>query len=934
YPVRLDPGTDDLGTAVLRVREQLRALPDNGIGFGLLAGRLDAPAPQVLFNYLGRLPDVEFGAGADPDQPLGHVLEINADARAATLSWAGAVLSEESVRDLARLWLAALAEPCAEVLPASPLQQGFFFHAQAGTDVYLVQQVIELRGAVDAARLRRAVQALVRRHPPLRAGFRQWDDGRVVQVIAGEVAVPFREVTAGPVAGIAEDERSKRFDLADPPLLRAALVRGGPDQSWLVLTLHHIVADGWSVPVMVKEILALYTDPATLQPVTPYRQYTDWLAGRDLAAARQAWRTELAGVDEPTRLAPETGRPGRSERIRIELSGAGTASLRTLARDRDLTVSTVVHAAWGLLLGRLTGREDVVFGSTVSGRAAPVPGIEAMVGLFANTVPVRMRWGASDSVASVLRRLHTAQTALLDHQHLGLAELHRLAGVDELFDTLVVFENYPVDPALRAGDGPLTVAGVEFFGEGHYPLAVIVLPGDRLVLELSYDTSRLDPDYVRRIAQALTDLLDSVAAQPDQTVARLPAPDFALVGPVLDNPPTTLHALFEAQAARTPEATALIAGQERVSYAELNARADALAATLAGAVVPVQRHRSVDAVVAMLAALKSGAAYLPIDPDLPADRVRLLRAEALAAPAPPADPAARPAYLIYTSGSTGTPKGVLVPHSAVLNQIRWLQHEFPLTPGERVLHQISPGFDPSVIEVFWPLTQGATVVVARPGGQGDPAYLAALLAEHRITTMVLVSSLLAAFLDALAVTGNLDAARSLRRVFSGGDTLRAEVASRWRTLLGVPLHHVYGPTETTVQVCRWPVTGAERTVPIGHPVANTRLYVLDRYLRPAPAGELYVAGAQLALGYHNRTGLTAGRFVADPFGAPGERMYRTGDLVRFGPDGALVFTGRTDQQLKIRGHRAEPGEIESRLAAQPGVARAAVTYRDRRLTGY
>jgi amino acid adenylation domain-containing protein/non-ribosomal peptide synthase protein (TIGR01720 family) len=940
FPIRLDQGSDSRA-AVMRVREQLKALPDNGIGFGLVSHLIDAPRPQLLFNYLGRLSGAEFSAGRDPRMPLAHTLEVNVITTGqltATFTWAGEILAESSVTALATEWRIALEELVGtpEMLPASPLQEGFFFHAQLESDVYQVQQVIELTGNVNPSAMRRAAQRLVDRHAPLRAGFQQLEDGRVVQIIADQLTVPFRGVTDQDANIVAAQERSAPFDLASPPMLRCVLVRETDGRSSLVLTLHHIVADGWSVPIMIRELLELYGEEPRLAAVTPYRDYSDWLASRNREAAREAWRTELANIDEPTRLTTGSTRHPRPERIEIQLSKEDTVRLLATARASDLTLSTVVHGAWGLLLGRITGRDDVIFGTTVSGRGADVPGIESMVGLFANTLPTRMRWRPIDPITTALANLQGSQSALLDHQYLGLAELQRMAGLGDLFDTLVVVENYPVDRELRDPTGTLTVTGVEFFGEGHYPLAVIVLPGDNLSLQLSYDANRLDAGRVRTIADWLTRVLRSIATQPDQPVGRIDiAPSKPLIGPHQAAPQATIHELFETQAARTPHATALIAEDEQLTYAELDQRATQLAERLAarpGDIVPIAMPRGIEAIVTMLAVLKSGAAYLPIDVDHPAERVEFMLRDTRNATT-----ATTAAYLMYTSGSTGRPKGVVVPHRAVVNQLLWLRRQFGLTIHDRVLHQVSTSFDPSALEIFWPLSQGAAVVLARPGGQGDPGYLARLIRDQGVTTMVVVSSMLAAFLDAVEITGDLASTASLRRVFSGGDALSGPVAERWLAATGVPVYHVYGPTEATIQVTWWQADAPTATVPIGRPVANTRLHVLDHYLRPVPPGEpgeLYIAGAQLAIGYHNRTGLTAERFVADPFGAQGERMYRTGDLVRLDENGALSYLGRVDDQVKIRGNRVELGEIESHIAAVPGVRQAAVIHRDRRLIAY
>ncbi|MCW6009240.1 amino acid adenylation domain-containing protein, partial [Micromonospora sp. CPCC 205371] len=840
-------------------------------------------------------------------------------------------------------------------LPLTPLQEGFFFHAHLdpASDVYAVRLMVELHGPLDAAALRDAAQALLDRHAPLRAGFHQRTGGGVVQVMREGAEVPGREAA---LSGYPENERAARasavgdsepFDLAKPPLLRFTLIRGDQARHWLALRFHHIVADGWSVSVLLRELLSRYGG-GELPAVTPYPAYLGWLSGRDRTAALDAWRRALDGVDEPTLLAGGgVAAAPRPAEVRVALPADLTAALTARARERGLTLGTAIQGAWGLLLSRLTGRCDVVFGTTVSGRAAEVDGIESMVGLFINTLPVRVRCRPEQPLGQVLGRLQASQTDLLDHQHVGLAEVQRLAGLGDLFDTLVVVENYPVDGELRDPSGALRVTGLDYVDTGHYPLAVIVLPAERLELRLKHDAARVDGATARRIADQLVRVLSAIAADPDQPAGRVDVSTVeeraALAGNVREVAPATLVDAFAAQAARRPGATAVVEDGTAVSFGELDHRSSVLAGLLRARgvgpeqVVAVALPRSADLITALLGVLKAGAAYLPVDVDYPADRVSFMLADSGAAfvvtpsvmadlegpPAPATAHPDSPAYLIYTSGSTGTPKGVLVTHRAVTAQLAWAQDRFPLGPDDRVLHQLSASFDPSILEIFWPLGAGATVVLAPPGAHRDPAVLARLIGEHGVTTLTTVSSVLGAFADVAATEPGVFG--SMRRVFAGGDALPAEVAARWRAATGVPVYNVYGPTEAAIQVTCHEV-GGERggTVPIGRPVWNTRLYVLDGALHPATAGELYIAGVQLARGYHGRPGVTADRFVADPFGGPGERMYRTGDRVRRRPDGTLEYLGRADQQVKIRGNRVEPGEVEARLRGQPGVAEAAV----------
>ncbi|GAA2410191.1 hypothetical protein GCM10010191_18690 [Actinomadura vinacea] len=929
-------------------------------------------------------------------------------------------LSQEDADRLTRL-----AGDLPEVLPLAPLQEGFFFHTlvdEPSGNVYVVQHVLELSGPVDGTALRRAAQTVLDRHAPLRAGFARLDDGRVVQFVpGGPTALPWREID---LSGLDEDERAARaaavvaeeqtrgFDLERPPLLRCTLVRHGEERHELVMMFHHIVADGWSVQVMLRELLEFYEpsgtrdeEPRVQATAAPYRKYLTWLAGRDREAALAAWRTALDDLERPTRLtealppprgadAPPAEGRHRAD-VRLELSERATAELAACARRHGLTLGTLVQGAWGFLLGRMTGSGDVVFGTAVSGRVADVDGIESMVGMFVNTLPVRMSWRPGQSLAAALTRLQEEQSALLDHQYLGLVRIQRLAGTGDLFDTLIVLENYPEEQDLRDPSGTVEITGIDFTNVEQYPLALIVLPGDRLALRIDHDLARIDAATAARIAERLVGVLEAVAADPERPVARVepPAADerarAALAAEPLDPVAPTLDAAIAAQAARTPEATA-VTGDGPVpdlTYAELDRRAHALArrlrarGTRPGDIVAVAVPRSVDMVVALLGTLKAGAAYLPLDVDLPMKRLAymlrdsgtrtvvttreaaermpgsdgvalFLDDEETPGDAPDDDPLEpragtagpdHPAYLIYTSGSTGLPKGVLVPHRAIVRQLTWLRERFPLGVDDRVLHHLSAGFDASLMELFWPLCTGAGIVPARPGGQRDPAHLLSRIREHRVTTLAMVPSMLAAFLQSAQDAGDLECVRNLRRAFSGGEALTGEFAGHWGELTGVPLYNVYGPTETTIQVAHWEYDGAEgaegaegaASVPIGRPVAGTRLYVLDGSLRPVPtgaAGELYVAGVQLAHGYHGRAGLSAERFVADPFGAPGERMYRTGDLVRRsvrdeaggGRVEYLTYVARVDRQVKVRGNRIELGEIEAWIAAEPGVRRAAV----------
>ncbi|PVE12341.1 non-ribosomal peptide synthetase, partial [Streptomyces scopuliridis] len=1068
YPVRLDPGTpdwDDVGRALKVVKEQLRAVPDTGIGYGLLrhlnprtAPVLAAlPTPQIGFNYLGRLETgteadwaVESASGgADDGMPFVHALEIDALTHdspdgaqlSATWTWPDALFSEDDIRDLAETWfraldaLAAHAEQpgtggrtpsdlplvpldqgeiellerscpaLADVLPLSPMQEGLLFHAlfdEEAADVYTVQLFLGMEGDLDVRALRSAAETLLRRHPNLRSGFRHEQVSRPVQVVHHEVELDWDiqdlrgldpDEQSARLAGVAAGERGRRFDLAAPPLVRFVLVRLADDRFRLLMTVHHILLDGWSMPLLAQELFALYVrrgDDTGLPRPTPYRDYLVWLAGQDREAAEQAWRLALAGVEEPTLLAPGGAERGAlpPERVALELSPELTTALGDRARHLGLTLNTVVQGAWAVLLGRLTGREDVVFGATVSGRPPEIAGIESMVGLFINTLPVRVELRQDETLAQLLTRLQEQQSALMEHQYVGLHDIQRQADVGELFDTLTVFENYPLDPGLLDVSGTgLRVTDADADDATHYPLTLVVVPGARLGLRLGYRPDLLTAETAGSIGARLGRLLEAVAATPDRPVGEIDVLDAAERERVLVEwnaterrvPSVTLPELFEAQAARTPRATAVVFEGRELSYAELNARANRLARLLVdrGAgpegYVALALPRSQELIVALLAVLKSGAAYVPVDPDYPAERIRyildntrpalMLTKRDVDAALTATDGTDRlvlddprtgaalgaygdtdltdadrlaplgvlnTAYVIYTSGSTGRPKGVLVPHEGIVNRLRWMQGRYGLDASDRVLQKTPSGFDVSVWEFFWPLIEGATLVVARPEGHKDPAYLARLIREERVTTLHFVPSMLQVFLTEPAAAQ----CDSLRRVVCSGEALPGELRAKFFETLDVPLHNLYGPTEASVDVTSWECAAHDPAgpVPIGAPVWNTQVRVLDSRLRPVPvgvAGELYLAGVQLARGYLGRPGLTGERFVADPYGGvAGGRMYRTGDVVRWRSDGNLEYLGRVDEQVKIRGFRVELGEIEAVLAGYPGVRQVAVIARE------
>ncbi|MFJ8475255.1 amino acid adenylation domain-containing protein [Kitasatospora sp. NPDC094011] len=1066
YPVRLAPGPLGwsevtaagplLGRALGRVKEQLRAVPDNGIGYGLLRHLNPATTPvlagyaepQVEFNYLGRFQpegvtaeDVLAGAeamteGAAPELALGRVLGLDATTvdtpqgplLVAQWSWAGELLTAERVRALAEAWftalgalarhaerpdagghtpsdfplvaldqaevdrLAELHAPAAlvDVWPTSPLQQGMAFHAAYdtdGADVYTSVCTFDLTGPVDAERLRTAAEDLLRRQPNLKAGFHQRADGPPVQAVPDRVDLPFTVVDltghTDPEAEadrIAAAEYGRRFDLARPPLLRCTLLTLAPGRHRLIASAHHILLDGWSTPLFAEELWALYFGQP-LPPAAPYREYLRWITRRDDAAARAAWARALDGTDEPTLLAPgrSAAVPRLPLRLHTGLTPTATEALGRTARRYGVTLNTLVQAAWGVLLARLTGREDVLFGTTVSGRPHDLPGVERMMGLLINTVPVRVALDPAESWGQLLLRLQHEQSALLDHQHLSLTEIQQLAGLGSLFDTVTVYGNYPDPSALDAADpsGATRVTLVEDVDSAHYPLVLALTPGDGLHLRLDHQPDAFTPAEARTLLDRFLALLDRIVADPAELLGTVevltPEERDRLLtggrGPVADLPQGSVPELFEARAAATPDAVALVAGDTALSYAELNARANGLALRLVAAgvrtetPVAVLLERSPALVVAVLAVLKAGGTYVPLDDAQPEERLRAVLADAGAGLAvtdrdhpaltglttltvgeETADnlglrfPADQLAYVMHTSGSTGVPKGIGITHRSIVDLA--LGGAFDRDAHDRVLVHSPTAFDASTYEVWAPLLAGGRLVIAPPGRLGI-AELARLFGGQRVSGAFITVGLF----NVLA-TEAPESFAGMREVWTGGDIASPTAMRRvLEACPGLRVLNVYGPTETTTFATRHPMATAAEvpdSVPIGRPLPNTRAYVLDAGLRPVPVGvqgELYLAGPGLARGYVGRPALTAERFTADPYGAPGARMYRTGDLARWTTTGELEFVGRADDQIKLRGFRIELGEVESAFAAHPAVRQVIALVRedrpgDRRLVAY
>ncbi|MGW1193057.1 amino acid adenylation domain-containing protein [Streptomyces sp. NPDC002559] len=873
------------------------------------------------------------------------------------------------------------------VLPLTPLQEGLLFHAQyddqPGPDVYVMQLGLDIDGPLDVPALHTAARALLERHGNLRAGFRH-DGPRALQFIPKTVELPWHEADLtdlpeqereAALREITERDRAARFDLRTPPLLRFTVVRVTPDRHRLLVTNHHILLDGWSAPVLVRELFELYAaggDAAALPAVTPYRYHLAWLAKRDREGAVRAWSSALEGLEEPTMLAAMPDDRSTSvlpSRVIGRLSPETTRRLTERAREHGITLNTVVQAAWGLLLGRLTDRRDVTFGMTLAGRSPEIPGVHTMVGLFLNTVPVRVRIRPEESLLALCGRIQEEQQALMSHQHLGLAEIQRAAGLGELFDTLTVLENFPVDPAALTLPGGLSVAGFFSTDGAHYPLALMVIPGSSLELRFTYRSDAFDEAEIEGFRKRLTAVLESFVDDPSGQAGAVELLDDAERALLLDEwnpapvpvPARTVPELLALRTAETPDREALVRGDRSLTYAELSHRVEQIAAWLLDRgvrpeePVGIAMDRSAEFVLAVLGVLRAGAAYVPVDHRWPLSRRDYVLGDsgtslileqgdlpdeypvpAGGVPMPPGPE--RIACIMYTSGSTGRPKGVAVTHRGIGDLVA--DSLFAGGAQERVLMHSAHAFDASTYEMWTPLLNGGTLVVGPPG-ELDVATIGRTIAEGRVTAALFTTGLFR-----LIAAEAPETFRPLREVWAGGEAVPA--ASVRQVLDACPditVVDAYGPTEVTVIAAAHPLTAdgpVPDPVPIGRPFDGKRVYVLDSGLNLCPVGvpgELYVSGVGLARGYLGRAGLTSERFVADPFGAPGSRLYRTGDVVRWCADGVLEFVGRRDNQVKLRGFRIELGEIESVLAGHEAVGQVAVMVREdrpgvRQLVGY
>jgi len=897
------------------------------------------------------------------------------------------------------------------IYPLSPTQQGMLFHSLLApkSGVYFNQWLCVLTGSFQKAVWQRAWQDVVERHEPLRTLFVWEGQEKPLQVVRRRVALPSQELDWRALSAdeqtvkleeFLRTDRQRGFDLGRAPLMRLTLIRVNESHYELVWSYHHLIMDGWSAYLVLTEMVAVYEAISqgreyASEPRSSYRAYIHWLQGQDLSKAEEFWRAALKGFTAPTPLwgnRLDEGRAKQDYEIAAQISRPSSslsAALRSFGGRHDLTLSSLVHGAWALLLNRYSGEEDVIFGSTVSGRPPELRGVESTVGLFINTLPVRARFSPQDLVLAWLKDFQNQLMELRRYEYSPLVEVQGWSDVrygQPLFESLVDFVNYPVDASVsEQRSTTLKISNIRSVERTNYPLVLVVQQRKELAIKIYYETRRFDAAAVTRMLGHFSTLLESIVSNPEQRLSDLPLLTSAERQQIVvewnrtevDYPrDRCLHEFIEEQAERTPEAVAVVFEDQQLTYRQLNERANQLAHYLQklgvgpDTLVGICVERSAEMVLGLLGILKAGGAYVPLDPEYPRERLafmledagvpvlltqahltaslpihqaRLVRLDAdwpliskeSAGQVTSSVGAEHLAYMIYTSGSTGRPKGVLIQHQSLVNFLKAMEHSPGITEEDKLLSVTSLSFDISGLELYLPLIVGAQVTIAPRQVAADGSRLASLIKECGATIMQATPTTWRLLLEA-----GWEGSQHLK-ILCGGEAWSTELA---RVLLPrcASLWNMYGPTETTV----WSSVAkieANQPVLVGPPIANTTFYVLDRNCQPVPIGvpgELHIGGIGLARGYHNRTEATAEKFIPDPFRSePGARLYKTGDLARYLPNGAVEYLGRLDHQVKIRGFRIELGEIESVLAALPGVRETVVVARedvpgDKRLVAY
>ncbi|MDJ0732652.1 MAG: amino acid adenylation domain-containing protein [Nostocaceae cyanobacterium] len=1068
------------GVALKSIKEQLRRLPQRGIGYGILCYLSEGeirqqlqtlPTPEVSFNYLGqfnqellpssiaKLAKESPGRVQNSLQHRQHLLELDGmivDGQL-QINWTYSQnfhhretiisLAQELITNLQTLIAHCLSPeaggytpsdfPLAKlnqeqleqilahlqtgnnkthwrnitnIYPLSPMQEGILFHSlytpQSGA--YFEQFVCTLQGNLDLQAFEQAWLQVVTRHSVLRTAFLWGVSDQSLQIVYRQVPVSLKILDwrslppskqQEQLQTFLEQQRKQNLPLDQAPMMNLTLIQMSDDLYEFVWGHHHLLLDGWSLSLVVKEVFSLYhgylrgeEQNLPLKPAQPYAHYIEWLQNQDIKAAELYWQEKLQGFTAPTPLTfkkpsfNQDQQPTRNNLHEISLTKEAIANLESFARQQQLTVNTLIQGAWALLLSHYSRESDVVFGVTVSGRPPAMVGVESMVGLFINTLPIRVQISETVEVLPWLRSLQTQQVESEEYSYSFLVDIQKWSEIPQgmpLFESLVVFENYPVDTSLLGENSGLAISNVGVIEQTNYPLTLLVNTGWEMFLKLSYDPNRFDSATITQIGEHFQTILSGIVANPQQHLLEVPMLTatereqllFAW-NPTQDSYPQEqlLHQLFEEQVSRTPDAVAVVFADQQLTYHELNCRANQLANYLrklgvsTGSLVGICVERSLETVVGIMGILKAGGAYVPMDPDYPQERLAYLLSDVQASvlltqqrllsklPEHQAEvvcldtewsviaeqketlleldnlASQRPAYVIYTSGSTGLPKGCVVTHTNVVRLLKATQQWYEFNCNDVWLLFHSYAFDVSVWELWGALLYGGKIIVVPYWTHRSPAELLKLLESEKVTVLNQTPSVFKQLLQAHEeYSGEL----YLRYVIFAGEALELQSLKPWFNRYGdqkTKMINMYGITEITVhatyrQICEGDLIMNRGSV-IGEPIPDLSLYILDERLEPVPIGvpgEIYVGGMGVTCGYFNRPQLTAGRFIPDPFSKiPGSRLYRSGDLARRLGDGELEYLGRLDHQIKIRGFRIELGEIESALIEHPQVKIGAV----------
>ncbi|MBD2517741.1 amino acid adenylation domain-containing protein, partial [Nostoc sp. FACHB-973] len=1077
---------DDLGNALKSVKEQLRKIPNKGIGYGLLrylnvdpeilAKLQTIPTAEISFNYLGQFTQVvntsslmqlaseSSGQSQSLQGQRSCLLDVNAiiTNERLQINWiySSNIHQQRTIENIAAYFVETLQklithclspenagytptdlplvqlnqleldgvlgrltfkpelgktnwQNLEDIYALSPMQEGMLFESLYAPDsgVYFQQVISTFNGNLDVEYFEKAWQQVVEKHSIFRTGF-VWESlSQPIQIVYRQVQVSVETVDWRHLSAIEQQQQLETFlsaqrlisfQLSQAPLMRLHLLELDGKTYQFVWSFHHLLLDGWSLPLVFQDLLEFYQaishgEALPKRPTLGYRNYIAWLQQQNRDLAADFWRQKLQGFTAPTPLTVDKPLSNQQQHSayseqQIHLTVSATAAVKSFVRQHQLTMSNLVQATWALLLCRYSQEADVVFGATVSGRPPALVGVESMVGLFINTLPVRVQISDNTQLLSLLKDLQTQQVESEQFSHSSLVEIQALSDVPKgtsLFESIVVFENYPVDSAALQGNSSFSVSNVWAIEQTNYPLTLLATTGEQLLLKVSYDTSRFESGAISRMLGHFVTMLEAIVANPSERISQLPMLTEVEQHQLLvewndtqaDYPiDKCIHQLFEEQVERTPDEIAVVFENQQLTYRELNSRANQLAHYLqslgvgADVLVGICVERSLEMVVGLLGILKAGGAYVPLDPEYPIERLSfilkdaqlsvLLAQQGLIDKLPEhqgqlvnldtdwqvisqfsqdnlitATQTRSLAYVIYTSGSTGQPKGVQISHNAVSNFLSAMQQRPGITKEDILLGITTIAFDIAALEIFLPITVGASLVIARRDVTLDGRELLDLLVKSKATIMQATPATWRLLLEANYQSSHL-------KVLCGGEALPWDLANQLLAR-SASLWNLYGPTETTIwsSVCQ--LESQDSLISIGRAIANTQLYILDQNLQPVPIGvpgELHIGGAGLARGYFNRPELTQEKFIPNPFDkslVKGEKskLYKTGDLVRYLPDGNIEYLGRIDNQVKIRGFRIELGEIEAVLGQHEHVQVCCVIARvdnpgDKRLVAY